>query len=204
MKFAAAIISCIAGVSQPFTPATIVGKETNNAAPSSLTSSLFAIRRKTDKSEELRFGWDGTTALGGAVEYAKPSRMLDEIRASGETIPDSCHVFNANIEMNSDNVKFAEVMDLIDAHYEVGLIDFKNGEIVNKQGENEGSAKLLSYAALSDLDKDTTLQLWGEYYREVVADPDGLSHPNIRNFMKYGWEGTWYILSRTWMKPVAS
>ena len=33
------------------------------------------------------------------------------------------------------------------------------------------------------------LQLWGEYYREVLADPEGSSHQNIRNFMKTGWEG---------------
>ena len=76
------------------------------------------------------------------------------------------------------------------AAFEECLIEFKNGDIVNKPGENEGSAKLLSYAALSELDKDTTLKLWGQYYREVVADPDGDSHQNIRNFMKYGWEGT--------------
>jgi HopJ type III effector protein len=49
---------------------------------------------------------------------------------------------------------------------------------------------LLSYAALSQLDKDNTLKLWGQYYREVKADPNGSSHQNIRNFMKYGWEGT--------------
>ena len=127
---------------------------------------------------------------GGAVENAKPARMLDEIRAAGETIPDECEVFNANVEMDADELKFEDVMDLIDKHYEVGLIEFKNGDIVNKQGENEGSAKLLSYAALAELDKDTTLKLWGQYYREVLADPKGDSHQNIRNFMKYGWDGT--------------
>jgi HopJ type III effector protein len=116
--------------------------------------------------------------------------MLDEIRASGETIPDACEVFNANVEMNADDLKFEEVMELIDTHYEVGLIEFKNGDIVNKPGENEGSGKVLSYAALSNMDKETTLKLWGQYYREVLADPDGDSHPNIRNFMKYGWEGS--------------
>ena len=116
--------------------------------------------------------------------------MLNEIREAGETIPDECEVFNANVEMDADDLKFEDVMALIDTHYESGLIEFKNGDIVNKQGENEGSAKLLSYAALSEMDKDTTLKLWGQYYREVVNDPDGDSHQNIRNFMKYGWDGT--------------
>jgi hypothetical protein len=91
--------------------------------------------------------------------------------------------------MDASELRFADVMDLIDTHYESQLLKFKNGDIVNKQGENEGSAKVLSYAALSQLDKETTLRLWGEFYREVLADPEGDSHPNIRNFMKYGWDG---------------
>ena len=117
------------------------------------------IRPPTEKSKELRFGWDGTTALGGATEDAKPFRMLSEIREAGETIPSDCEVFNANVEMDASDLKFSEVMELIDTHYESGLIEFKNGDMVNKPGENEGSAKLLSYAALSDMDKETTLKV---------------------------------------------
>jgi hypothetical protein len=120
---------------------------------------------------------------------AKPARMLEDIRAAGETIPDECEVFNANVEMSADDLLFEDVMEMIDTHYESQLLEFKNGDIVNKQGENEGSAKILSYAALSNLDKETTLKLWGQYYREVKNDPDGDSHQNIRNFMKYGWDG---------------
>jgi len=154
------------------------------------TTALNAnIRGPTQKAEELRFGWDGTTALGGAVEVAKPSRMLDDIREAGETIPEACELFNANLEMDGDSVMFEDVIAMIDEHYESGLIEFKNGDIVNKQGENEGSAKVLSYAALSNLDKETTLKLWGQYYRDVLATPDGDDHGNIRNFMKTGWEG---------------
>lgn len=147
------------------------------------------IRKASEKSETLRFGWDGSTALGGAVVDSKPARMLEEIRAAGESIPSDCEVFNANVEMSADELMFGEVIELIDTHYEYGLIQFKNGDIVNEQGENEGSAKLLSYAALSNMDKETTLKLWGQYYREVLANPTGTDHANIRNFMKYGWEG---------------
>jgi hypothetical protein len=184
MKFATSsflLASAIAGTSA-FAPASTSGRP---------ALALNAnIRDKSDKAEDLAFGWDGTTALGGAVENAKPSRMLTEIKEAGETIPSECEVFNANVEMDADSLKFEEVVELIDTHYESGLIEFKNGDIVNKPGENEGSAKLLSYAALSDFDKDTTLKLWGQYYREVLADPDGDSHQNIRNFMKTGWDGT--------------
>jgi hypothetical protein len=142
----------------------------------------------------LRFGWDGSTALGGAVEVAKPARMLDDIRASGESIPPECELFNSNLEMDGDSVMFEDVIKMIDTYYESQLLEFENGDIVNKPGENEGSAKLLSYAALSQLDKDSTLKLWGQYYREVKADPDGDNHQNIRNFMKYGWEGVPFAL----------
>lgn len=124
------------------------------------TSALKAeIRGPTQKSDELRFGWDGTTALGGAVVNSKPARMLDEIRAAGETIPPPCEVFNANVEMDADDLKFEEVIEMIDTYYEPGLLEFKNGDMLNKQGENEGSAKVLSYAALSGFDKETTLKV---------------------------------------------
>lgn len=147
------------------------------------------IRSPSEKAKELRFGWDGTTALGGAVEVAKPSRMLDVILSSGESIPSECEVFNANLEMDGSDVMFEDVVKLIDTYYETGLITFKNGDITNEAGENEGSAKILSYAGLSRLNKENTLKLWGQYYRDVVAKPSGEDHKNIRNFMKYGWEG---------------
>jgi hypothetical protein len=78
---------------------------------------------------------------------------------------------------------------MIDEQFEYGLIEFKNGDVVNGPGENDGSAKVLSYGALANFDKETTLKLWGQYYRDVLATPDGTDHANIRNFMKTGWEG---------------
>lgn len=184
MKFAtsALVLASAIAATSAFAPACSSGRPAMDLAAN--------IRGKTDKAEELAFGWDGTTALGGAVEDAQPTRMLSDIRAANEGVPPECEVFNANVEMDADDLKFEEVMDMIDTHFESGLIEFKNGDIVNKPGENEGSAKLLSYAALSDFDKETTLKLWGQYYREVLADPDGDSHQNIRNFMKTGWDGT--------------
>jgi hypothetical protein len=54
---------------------------------------------------------------------------------------------------------------------------------------NVGSAKLLSFGVLAGLSKEETLALFGGYYRDVLATPDGDDHPNIRNFMKSGWDG---------------
>jgi hypothetical protein len=188
MKFASIIVlATTAGTSHAFSPS--CSNNNVRAAVSSSSTLRAEIRDASEKKEELRFGWDGTTALGGAVDDSQPARMLVDIRAAGETVPDECEVYNANVEMDADSLKFEELMELIDTHYEVGLLEFKNGDILNKQGENEGSAKLLSYAAISEFDKETTLKLWGQYYREVLADPDGDSHQNIRNFMKTGWDG---------------
>lgn len=153
------------------------------------TTRLTAIRPKSEKLEELAFGWDGTTALGGAEVDSQPARMLKDIREAGETVNEACELFNANLEMDASDLTFEEVMGHIDENYETQLLEFRNGDIVNKPGENEGSAKVLSYAILSGFDKDTTLKLWGQYYREVLADPEGDSHSNIRNFMKNGWDG---------------
>jgi len=138
--------------------------------------------------ELYNIGWDGSTALGGAVVDSAPARMLEDIRAAGETVPDGCELFNANLEMSGE-VTFEEFTEMVNEFFETQLLEFKNGDLLNKQGENEGSAMVLSYSALSNFDKETTLKLWGQYYREVLADPKGDSHQNIRNFMKYGWEG---------------
>lgn len=152
MKFSTVAALCVLAA-----PASTFAPVSNSRSGASLN--LAEIRGPTEKAEVLANGWDGTTALGGAVEVAAPARMLDEIRAAGETIPPACEVFNSNVELDASDLKFEEVIELIDTHYEYGLIDWTNGNIVNKQGENEGSAKVLSYAALSGMDKETALKV---------------------------------------------
>jgi hypothetical protein len=93
MKFSAALVL----LSTPTIRAFVV-PTTKTQASCTIASSLYAeIRPKTEKNKVLEYGWDGTTALGGAVENAQPARMLDEIRASGETQNSACDVFNANL-----------------------------------------------------------------------------------------------------------
>ena len=71
---------------------------TATASASAVVTHLNAeIRPPTDKNNVLEYGWDGTTALGGAVVDSKPARLLDQIRASGETQSDACELFNANL-----------------------------------------------------------------------------------------------------------
>jgi hypothetical protein len=69
MKFIITVIisAAMSGNSQAFTPLAAFGEVVGHPqalSSSTTTSSVFAIRPKTDKSDELRFGWDGTTALG--------------------------------------------------------------------------------------------------------------------------------------------
>jgi hypothetical protein len=51
-----------AGICHAFAPLNTMPAVTSTSRTSSM--SLSAIREKKDKSQELRFGWDGTTALG--------------------------------------------------------------------------------------------------------------------------------------------
>jgi len=44
------------------------------------------------------------------------------------------------------------------------------------------------YLSIDYLFKKKT-KLWGQYYRDVLATPTKDDHQNIRNFMKYGWDG---------------
>lgn len=96
MKLSAALILLAAGSANAFV---VPSSSTSVSTTSSFSSSaLFAeIRPKSEKNTVLEFGWDGTTALGGAVDDSKPARMLDEIRASGETQNSACDLFNANL-----------------------------------------------------------------------------------------------------------
>jgi hypothetical protein len=91
-------------------------------------------------------------------------------------------------------VAFRETLDTIASHYDYRPARFANGlgedRLVNEPGQNEGSCKLFSFARLQELSEPETLALFGEYYRdEVLPNPGGEGHKNIRNFMKYGWEG---------------
>ena len=91
-------------------------------------------------------------------------------------------------------ISFAETMAVIGEYYDYQACEFSNGKddelLVNKAGSNEGSCRIFAFAQLHQLNRQETLNLFGDYYRvEVLANADGKDHQNIRNFMKYGWEG---------------
>ena len=94
------------------------------------------------------------------------------------------------LKSNPETIQFKEVISYIDEHYDFTPTAFKNGNTINEAGQNNGSCKVFSFAKLQGLSKDQTLPLFGEFYREdVLKNPEGTDHQNIRNFMEYGWEG---------------
>lgn len=84
---------------------------------------------------------------------------------------------------------FADVIAHIDQHYKHTPTAFKNGKIYNSAEENQGSAKVFSFAQLKQLDQQQTLNLFAEHYQNVIAEPTGTAHQNIRQFMQHGWQG---------------
>ncbi len=91
-------------------------------------------------------------------------------------------------------ISFDESMAVIADYYAYQATEFSNGigedTLINAAGTNEGSCKIFAFAMLHQLTVDQTLQLFGDYYREeVLNDPQGSSHQNIRTFIKYGWDG---------------
>lgn len=89
-----------------------------------------------------------------------------------------------------DSIEFTGVMQLISQFYAYTPTDFSNGKLLNIAGSNEGSCKIFFFAQLHELSESETLSLFGTYYRnDVLANPTGTDHGNIRNFMITGWAG---------------
>jgi hypothetical protein len=92
------------------------------------------------------------------------------------------------------SVEFDDVMTVIEENFIYTPTHFTNGHgddcIRNAAGENEGSCKIFALGQLLQLTKEQTLACFGKYYRQdVLQNPDGASHANIRTFMRYGWSG---------------
>lgn len=99
-------------------------------------------------------------------------------------------VLLTQISSNESSVEFDQVMQVINDNYQYQPTSFINGELKNAAGTNEGSCKIFYFAQLNKLSEQQTLNCFGRYYREdVVKNPSGDDHGNIRNFIKTGWQG---------------
>lgn len=98
--------------------------------------------------------------------------------------------FLSKLKNTPEAIEFTETISAIESHYEFTPTGFKNGDLYNKAGENSGSCKLLAFAKLQGFTKNETLACFGKYYFEdVLNDPNGSGHQNIRNFMNIGFDG---------------
>jgi hypothetical protein len=85
---------------------------------------------------------------------------------------------------------FPETIAVIEENYDFTPTAFDNGTQHNEAGQNSGSCKLFAFAKLQNLSQAETLACFGAYYfEEVLGDPEGTNHQNIRSFMKTGWDG---------------
>ena len=98
------------------------------------------------------------------------------------------------IQQQPEQVSFDEVMQVINDNYHYTPASFINGALENKACTNEGSCKIFSFAKINSLSKDETLACFGKYYREdVLSNPQGSDHANIRNFINSGWDGIKFL-----------
>ena len=95
---------------------------------------------------------------------------------------------------NNESISFDETMTVITEHYHYQPCEFSNGigenKIINTASTNEGSCKIFAFAQINQLDRQQTLNLFGDFYRiDVLKKPQRNDHQNIRNFIQFGWDG---------------
>jgi len=96
--------------------------------------------------------------------------------------------FISKLDSNAESINFEQVMQVISENYNYQPVTFTNGELVNEAGTNEGSCKIFYFAKLNGLTEQQTLACFGRFYRDdVVKNPQGNDHGNIRNFIQTGW-----------------
>ena len=92
-------------------------------------------------------------------------------------------------QLQSGEAKFSDVIAFIEARYTHTPTAFQNGQQHNAATENQGSAKVFSFAQLNGLDQTQTLSLFAEHYASVLATPGATNHQNIRQFIQNSWNG---------------
>lgn len=92
-------------------------------------------------------------------------------------------------ELKENKLPFPAVIATIDLAYNHTPTAFKNGETYNEANQNQGSAKVFSFAKINNLSKEDTLLLFAEHFAAVLNTPEASDHQNIRQFMQHGWGG---------------
>lgn len=103
------------------------------------------------------------------------------------TVSDAIRIHLASIEAGRSD--FEDTLELISRYFDYSPAGFSNGPLRNEAGENEGSCKLFALGQFCNLTDAETLSCFGRHYRQVLDEPAGTSHGNIRQFMATGWSG---------------
>jgi aspartokinase len=137
-------------------------------------------RMKYDDAIEMSMA--GANVLHhNAVKYAKHAETPIFIK----------NTFNPNFigtEISNNRV-FSDVLKEINNDYFYSPNGFVVGENKNDSSQNQGAARVLSYAKLKNLSLQQTLELFCEHYIEVLDTKNSNSHQNIRELIKCGLEG---------------
>ncbi|KIQ06426.1 MULTISPECIES: HopJ type III effector protein [Pseudomonas] len=99
------------------------------------------------------------------------------------------HLNDFRARLSGEHFAFAETLAFITEHYAYQPSAFRNGDVSNAAGQNEGSCKTLGLALLENLSDKEALLCFGEHYRSVLATPEGSDHANIRALMSSGLAG---------------
>jgi len=96
--------------------------------------------------------------------------------------------FLIKLKHQPDKIEFNDTMVMIDNNYHFTPTAFNNGNIKNQANQNNGSCKIFAFGLLHQLSEQQTLACFGAYYRDdVLKNPSGDDHQNIRHFINTGW-----------------
>jgi len=92
--------------------------------------------------------------------------------------------FLTRLANDPQNIAFNDTMAVINTNYTFTPSDFNNHGLISSANENNGSCKIFAFAKLNGLSKQNTLDCFGAFYRDdVLNNPSGEDHMNIRTFM---------------------
>lgn len=98
--------------------------------------------------------------------------------------------FLETLGTSPETVSFDDTISAIEENYSFIETAFTSGGTKNEAGQNNGSCKIFAFGHLNNLTEEQTLHCFGDYYRhDVLGNPDGNDHQNIRNFIQSGWSG---------------
>jgi hypothetical protein len=102
-------------------------------------------------------------------------------------VNDALRIHLASVEGGHAN--FDDTLALVEQHFHYQPTGFHNGPEFNASDENLGACKVFGIAQYCSLNEVDTLTLFAQHYKQVLDNPAGESHGNIRQFISTGWSG---------------